>query len=227
VSLDSIIDDVLTPKQPFGAGVEPGAQGSIEWLMERCGYVTASRFKDVLDFNKTGKPSAKRTGYLWEIVIERLTGKPAQHYTSDAMQHGIQNEPLARMAYCAQTGAFVEQTGFRKHPAMPFVGGSPDGVIEPSGGLEIKSPFNPQHHLQCFLTGMPEEHTAQVQGLMWLHGAEWWDFASHCPTLPEPYQLYVQRIDRDAEYAAMLSLEINRFQGEVQDILDKLKESAT
>ena len=49
-------------------------QGSAAWLYERCGYVTASRFRDVTDKLKSGKPGAKRQTYLMEVVIERITG---------------------------------------------------------------------------------------------------------------------------------------------------------
>lgn len=109
---------------------EPASQGSGAWLYARCGYVTASRFKDVLDFTKAGKPGAKRTAYLWEVVIERLTGQPSDHYANAAMEWGSEQEAHARMAYEALTGHLVEEVGFNKHPTLALTGGSPDGVIE-------------------------------------------------------------------------------------------------
>lgn len=224
INHETTILDSLT-KQPFGAGKEEGEQGSISWLMERVGYCTASRFKDVLDFTKAGKPGAKRTAYLWELVIERLTGKPAQHYTSAAMEHGIANEPLARMAYEAATGSMMTQTGFRKHPAIPYVGGSPDGILD-GGGWEAKCPYNPQHHLQCFLTGMPEDHIPQVQGLIWLHDAEFWDFSSFSPEMPPALQLFTVRIMRDAEYIISLESAIVQFLAQVADLHKLLNDRA-
>lgn len=209
--------------QPFGAGKEPGEQGSVQWLMDRLGFCTASRFKDATDFLKNGKPGAKRTAYLWELVFERLTGKPMQHFVSSAMQRGTELEPSARNAYEGRTGAFVLQTGFKKHPTLPFVGGSPDGVIEPSGGWEGKCPVNPQQHLECFLTGMPPEHVPQVQGLIWLHDAEWWDFSSFQPDLPAPLDLYVQRIERDAEYIVNLEIQLIVFLAEVADLEARIR----
>lgn len=221
---DRTILDSLEADQsvPFGAGKEPGQQGSIEWLMERTGYVTASRFKDVMDFTKAGKPGAKRTAYLWEVVIERLTGKPVDHWTSSAMQHGTENEPMARMAYEAATGAMVAEVGFHKHPTLEFVGGSPDGLVGDDGGFEAKCPFNSANHLQCFLSGMPEEHTAQVQGLIWLHGRKWWDFVSFDPRLHPPLQTYIQRIERDDEYLAKLEAEIIKFLAEAEELHGRL-----
>ena len=213
----SDFDDMLAREDAFGAGKKPGEQQSVEWLMERVGYCTASRFKDVMDYQKSGKPGAKRTGYMWELVIERITGKPSQHYASVAMQHGTQYEPMARMAYEARTGAIVTETGFRKHQTIAWVGGSPDGVIEPSGGWEGKCPFNSANHLACWLSGMPEEHIPQIQGLIWLHGSDWWDFTSFDPRMPPDFALYVQRIPKDVPYIEKLSTEIDRFLDEVQE----------
>jgi len=66
------------------------AQGSIEWLLERCGHITASRFKDVLDILKNGKPGAKRESYKLELVYERITGRPYEHFVNKAMADGIE-----------------------------------------------------------------------------------------------------------------------------------------
>ena len=60
-------------------------QGSGAWLYERCGFITASRFRDVVDLTKAGKPTAKREAYLWEVVIERVTGQPSDHFSSAAL----------------------------------------------------------------------------------------------------------------------------------------------
>lgn len=206
----------------FGEGKEQGEQGSVDWLMSRCGHVTASRFKDVMDKLKSGKPGAKRETYLWEVVIERLTGSPTQHYTSIAMEHGTEFEPVARMAYEASTGSMVAETGFI-HATVPMVGGSPDGLIDDDGGIEIKCPFNAANHLKTVLTGMPEEHIAQVQGLMWICDRQWWDFVSFSPNMPEHLQLYVQRIPRDRAYIDAMQAEIIVFLAEVDALVEKLK----
>lgn len=224
--IDGFIAEQDEPRQPFGAGKEDWEQGSAAWLYERIGFCTASRFKDALDFTKAGKPGAKRTAYLWEIVSERLTEKPTPHFTSAAMERGTMLEGIARMAYEARTGNIVMQTGFRKHPTIAWLGGSPDGLIDEDGGWEGKCPVNPQQHLGCFLSGMPEEHTAQVQGLMWLHDRAWWDFTSFHPDYPAPFDLYVQRIERDAEFIVNMEAEILRFLAECAVLHTRLLESA-
>ena len=212
-------------KAKFGQGKEAGEQGSVEWLMERVGMITASRFKDVMDFTKAGKPGAKRTAYLWEIVYERLTGKPAYHAVSYAMERGTQLEGMARMAYESRTGAMVEQTGFTRFGQYP-VGGSPDGLLDDDGLVEFKCPINPQTHLNCWIEGMPEDHIAQVQGLMMIHGRQYCDFCSFNPEIPSPHDLYVERIMLDNEYTLKLGAQISAFNDEAEAILAKLKEAA-
>ncbi len=88
----------------MSAILEEGEQGNIDWLMARVGHATGSRFGAIMDRLKSGKPGADRQKYLWELVIERLTGHPTERYVTAAMQHGIDTEPLARMAYESQTG---------------------------------------------------------------------------------------------------------------------------
>lgn len=201
---------------------EPAAQGSGAWLYERCGYVTASRFKDVLDFTKKGEAGAKRKTYLWEVVIERLTGQPADHYSNAAMEWGTEQEAHSRMAYEASTGLMVEEVGFLKHPTLPMVGGSPDGLIDDDGGWESKSPFNSAIHLQTVLGGMPEDHMAQVMGLMWITGRKWWDFVSYDPRMPAPLNLHRERILRNDEWIANLEKEIIAFQAEAAALIARL-----
>lgn len=201
---------------------EPGSQASIEWLMDRCGKVTASRFKDVIDTLKNGKPGAARERYLWEVVIERLTGKPSEHFTSTAMQWGTENEAFARIDYEAKTGAFVLETGFIENPEIEMCGGSPDGLIGDDGGIEIKCPFNSAVHLGTILNGMPEDHMAQVQGLMWITGREWWDFVSFDPRMPAELQMYVQRIERDEDFIIWMCAKIIGFQADAAALIESL-----
>lgn len=200
-----------------------GPQGSAAWLFERVGYCTASRFKDVLAKLKSGKSGEKCETYLMELVIERLTGQPTDHFTSAAMQWGIDQEQRSRMDYEAHTGRMVEESGFIKHPTLHWVGGSPDGLIGEDGGWESKSPYNSANHIYTLLEGMPAKHMPQIQGLMWLTGRKWWDFQSYDPRLPEPLSRYVQRIERDDAYIAALEQEVIAFNAEVAAMMNALE----
>lgn len=190
-------------------------QGSAAWLFARVGHCTASRFDAVIAKKKDGKPKQERENYLYELVIERLTGNPSDHWTSAAMLWGTEHEPLARMAYEAFTGHIVEQVGFVTHPTIDLCGGSADGLIDEDGGWECKCPFNSMYHLQTISGGMPAEHMAQVQGNIWINNRQWFDFSSFDPRMPEPLQLYIERVVRDDKYIATLEAEVITFLAEV------------
>ena len=123
-------------------------QGSPEWFAARCGHATASRFADVLATIKSGE-AATRRNYRAELVCERLTGLPVEHFQSAEMKFGTENEPYARIAYEATTGNVVEECGFLEHYEL-LAGASPDGLIGMDGGLEIKVP-NTATHLDALL----------------------------------------------------------------------------
>jgi len=197
-------------------------QGSAQWFADRCGKATASRFKDVAAKLRNGAPAKAREDYKWELVIERITGTPSDHYTNAAMLWGMENEMGARMAYEAHSGAMVEAAGLVLHPTIPNCGGSPDGLIGDDGGLEIKCPFNSAIHLATVLDGMPEDHIYQVQGNLAVTGRAWWDFVSFDPRLPEGLSLYVQRIKRDEETCKFIEAEVAAFLVEVDALVDKL-----
>lgn len=195
-------------------------QGTHDWLMERVGMVTASRFKDVLAVLKNGKPGAARTNYLTEIVCERLTGQPTEHFVNSAMKWGTEHEAAARNAYEVKSGNHVSLMGFMKHSTL-MAGCSPDGIIELDGGLEIKCPTSATH-LETLTNGMDESHLGQVQGAMWITGLPWWDFVSFDPRFPPSLQLYVTRVWRDEAYIAALEKAVVEFIGEVDETVSKL-----
>lgn len=200
---------------------EEAVQGSIQWLTERLGHCTASRFADVMDFTAKGTEGAKRKAYKLELVGERLTGKPAEKFVSNAMLHGTEFEPFAVMAYESQTGQMCEEARFIRHPTIAMCGCSPDRLICDDGGLECKCPTSPTH-LTTMLTGECL-HLPQIQGCMWITGRQWWDFVSFDPRMPDGLQLYMQRIERDEEYIAKLSAAVIQFLTEVGEIVERLQ----
>lgn len=199
-------------------------QGTSEWLDVRAGKATASRFRDILAKIKTGE-AADRRNYRAELVCERLTGRADPAYTNAAMAWGNENEPFARIAYIAKTGAEVEEVGFIAHAELP-AGASPDGLIGKDGGLEIKCPNKATHLATLKAKKMPAEHIPQVQGAMWITGRMWWDFVSYHPDFPEHLQLFVTRIDRDDEYIETLQKEVSEFLNEVEDEVNQLNKEA-
>lgn len=196
-------------------------QRTEEWFAARCGKVTASRVADVIAKTKTGY-SASRANYLADLVVERLTGKPAATFSNAAMEWGVEQEPAARAAYSAKTGILVEEVGFIDHPTVAMSGASPDGFAE-EGLVEIKCP-NTATHLEYILDGKPpQKYITQMQWQMACTGRPWCDFVSYDPRLPERLQLLVVRVPRDDEYIAMLETEVTKFLAELDDKLNQLE----
>lgn len=177
------------------------AQGSDEWLAARAGKITASRFADAIAMNKkTGKPTAARDTYMRTLVAEILSGRPKHSVSSKSMEWGTESERFARSAYELETGAVVTEAEFIPHYQYDYIGGSPDGLVGEAGLIEIKCPHDEQVHIGTWLDGMPTDHKPQVQGNLMVTGRDWCDFISFDLRQPEPYGLYVQRIERDDEY---------------------------
>lgn len=195
-------------------------QGEPEWFAARCGVVSASRFAAVMATIKTGE-AAERRNYRTDLVVERLTGKPLETFTTKAMQQGIEREPLARLAYEARTGNLVEEVGFCRHDVL-LAGASPDGLIDEDGGLEIKCPERSAHLRYLQQDMEPPEYTWQIQGGMWITGRVWWDFVSFNPDFPEHLQLIVRRIKRNEEAINKLAAEITKFLAEVDAEVERV-----
>lgn len=195
-------------------------QGGKDWLKDRAGHATASRFCDILAVSKRdGKPLKAREDYMMELVVERLTGEPIESASSYAMQWGTDAEPYARAAYETQTASMVREVGFAKHKVHKWVGASSDGLVGPHGGVEYKCPYNSAVHLATWATGMPEHHQPQVYGQMWVLDLEWVDFCSYDPRMQGDaahLKLYKHRVMRDQKYIDQLEEDVLNFLSEVE-----------
>jgi putative phage-type endonuclease len=194
---------------------QSNVQGSAEWLAERAGHATASCFVDIISTGVNGKPLKARSDYLMKLVVERITGQPAESASSMAMAWGTDCEPFARKAYEEHSGRVVREVGFAKHPKHLWVGASADGVSG-SSGIEIKCPHNSAVHLTTWRDGMPKGHMPQVQGVMWVCGLESMDFCSYDPRMPPELRLYVERVARNDGYIKDLEDKVLTFLAEVQ-----------
>jgi len=198
-------------------------QRSTEWFTARLGKVTASRVADVIAKTKTGY-STSRDNYMAQLVCERMTGTQGESYNNAAMQWGTDQEPLARAAYEAAKDVLVDEVGFVIHPTISNAGASPDGLVGDDGLIEIKCP-NTATHIDTLLSDkVPSKYNTQMQWQMVCTGRKWCDFVSFDPRMPEGLQLFIQRVDFDAEYVKMLEAEITGFLGELETKIEKLKE---
>ena len=199
-------------------------QRSEAWFSQRLGLCTASKFRAVISKLKSGKPAQARIDYAIELVTERLSGQPCPHFTTAAMQRGVDLEPAARIEYEFKKSIEVLETGFVRHPSL-MTGASPDGLVGDDGLIEIKCPSSTAQ-VQTWINGMPEDHVSQVQGQLWITGRAWCDFVSFDDRLPKNLQLYVQRVERDDIFIANLDLEVRGFLDEVADLESQLRGKA-
>lgn len=198
-------------------------QRSPEWFAARLGKVTASRMADVCAKTRSGY-AASRANYMAELVVERLTGKPTEGFTNAAMQWGIDQEPFARNAYSTRTGELVLETGFVPHPRIAMAGASPDGMVTPNGIVEIKCPNTASHIENLLNPDPPQKYFYQMQWQMACCMADFCDFVSYDPRMPEHLQLLIVRIPRDDDTVRMLEYEVVTFLGELDEKVKLLQE---
>lgn len=195
-------------------------QRTEEWFAARCGKVTASRMKDIIAKSDT----AAYRNYQAEIISERLSGRPAESYSSREMQRGTELEPKARAVYLLETGSDVSETGLIPHPSIANSGASPDGLVDNDGLLEIKCP-NTATHIDFLLHRQPKrEYILQMQWQMACTGRLWCDFVSYDDRLPEPHAYACIRIMRDPETIERLEQAAADFLAEAEAIIKQLEQ---
>ena len=197
---------------------------NIEWLCLRAGRLTGSRMKDAMDRTAKGASSAKRTSYLWQLVQETLTGRPAPaEFVNDAMRHGTATEPFAAVHYQDERGVLLDHVGLIIHPTIDRIAYSPDGLVGEDGLWEAKCPTS-QTMLQWLVgVGIPEQHLPQLNLALSVTGRDWIDFMAYDPRLPEGYDRLIIRHHRDEAAIATVEREALQFLAEVDQIIEDLK----
>ena len=205
-------------------------QGSEEWKQARCGRVTASRVHDIVAVTRSGGFTSGRKNYMADLVIERLTGRPAPSYQSAAMLRGIETEPEARFAYALAKGVEVEEVGFVPHPTIDMAGCSPDGLVDRDGLCEFKCPDTSQM-IEVLLGAAPNlNYVSQCHFQMACTGRQWCDLVTYDNRLPpgktpdDPgMQLHIIRIHRDDKIIAKLDIEVEQFLIDLDATVDLLR----
>ena len=59
---------------------------------------------------------------------------------------------------------------------------------------------------------------------MWLYDKPWCDFVSYCPDFPVNKQLYIFRVDRDAEEEKRLIARLKEFEQTVESYINILEQ---
>lgn len=199
--------------------------------MPRLGYVTGSRFKDMMTQGRGSKKWGKTSDKLAiRLAAERLgiLDLDLDGYTSEAMEWGNEQEDLAIEVYERTT--FTEVHGkqvFQQHPDFKFVGCTPDGLIGKDGMLEIKNPKT-ENHLFHILSGKQlGQYEDQVQGSLWVTGREYCDFVSHDSRVKDKkLTINITRVERNERYIAEIQERYKDFEEIVSEYMNQLQELA-
>lgn len=197
-------------------------QRSDAWFAERMGRVTASRIADVMAKTKSG-PSASRTNYATQLLMERLTGRAAPSFSNAAMDWGTETEPQARAMYCFVEGVEVIETGFHRHPEIEWSGASPDGLSDIRGLVEIKCPNSTTHIATLMGKKVDRKYIYQMQWQMACTEKRWCDFVSFDPRMTPAKQYFCQRVERDDSLISEIEAEVRSFLAEIDETLAKLE----
>ena len=199
-------------------------QNTDEWRELRLGLPTASNFATIMAEGKDDDASKTRRKLLYRLAGEKLTGEPAEEYTNRSMQRGHVMEDMARDFYAFTRGVKVKRMGFIKN-VLPgtqvVVGCSPDGMIGKKKALEIKS-MAPDLLIAQLLKGdiMPQEHRAQVHGVMLVGELDKCDLMLFYRGMPKAP---IFEVGRDEKYIKELSNGIEIFDHELRRLVEKIR----
>lgn len=180
-------------------------QGTPEWFKARLGIPTASEFSKLIT-PKTGKPSAQAEGYMHRLLAEWMIGEPLDDAVGAWLERGTELEQRAVSFYEFDREVEVRRVGFVKRDDG-MAGCSPDGLIDPNGGLELKCPAAHTHVRYLLGEDVPPDYRAQVQGSIMICERDWWDFCSWNPAMPS----VIVRVHRDEAYIKTLGNILDAF----------------
>lgn len=183
-------------------------QGSMEWLQARCGLITASEMKLIINappkeetrIKKNGEPYKQREWnvvaddeacrkHIYELAAQRITNFVEPLFQTFDMIRGQNDEAEARARYAEQFGP-VQEVGFITNDKWGFtLGYSPDGIpVGTRGAIECKSrrqKYQVQTVVEHALTGaIPSEFIMQHQTGLMVGELDWIDFISFSDKLP-------------------------------------------
>ena len=133
-----------------------------------------------------------------------------KQYESQYMKDGINSEVKIKSQYSKLTGNKVEQCGFYVSITHPFLGASPDGLIDTDGVIEVKK-IHPHagetlveallrlHIIKetngCLTLNTSHSYNYQVQLQLFCTGRKWADFVAS-----DGETLFIKNIPYDKEF---------------------------
>jgi len=206
-------------------------QRSEEWYAARAGLLTGSVAYNAMHTIKSGAFSAARKHLRTKLALERLLGKSQEsRFASDAMQHGIEKEPMALARHEATSGLILTTPGFLRHTEV-FAGCSLDAAFMERGRIvgivEGKAPESATHHEYLRSRKIPEEYQWQCVHNLWVSGADWCDFCSFDDRFPPPLDYLCVRLHAESKAIRAYEIQALAFLAEVDEeveAINKLRE---
>lgn len=192
-------------------------QNTPEWDKLRTGRITSSKF-DVLYMDPKTKGYKE---YAYKIAYERLTGEQMpQKWSGDAStEAGHEREQSVINDY--------ENATFRKvHPGGFFeldewVGGSPDGLVEPDGLAEVKNLIMGIPFKTLLDYGVPRKFVNQCNGQLYVSGREWVDLIIQPPSRKFKQKIYTYTLTDEKRQE--IDGKIEEFKEAVKSEMERLK----
>lgn len=179
-------------------------QYSTEWFSQRMGKLTSSTIYNLMTEPKlkseAGQLSVSTKEYLTSKLAERLTGVQRE-FTSNATNHGLELENEAIKFYEGKTGNKVNPSGYIEKISGLY-GGTPDGLIEGGGIIQVKCPYQYSNHInngiiegQEYFKKNYKQYYWQCQSDMIITESEFCDFVSYCPQIADNLKMFIFRIE--------------------------------
>lgn len=188
-------------------------QRSQEWHDIRKGSIGGTRAKYVTKSNNLTLCD--------ELIAERHSDYIEETFINDAMQRGIDLEPIALQEFSANQEVTVTPGGFVTNEKFPNCHLSPDALMmdngQPIAGVEVKCPST-KKHVEYIRSGkLPAEYKYQVFHYFTLcESVETMYFVSFDPRF-KPRPLHILPVTREE-----VQEELNKYQAELSKFIAKV-----
>jgi predicted phage-related endonuclease len=187
-------------------------QGTDDWFALRVGKF-GSTDAHTISVNGKGLETA-----CFNKVAEIMTGKIPQGYTNEDMERGIQLESSARLLYELKTGNEVKQVGYIEY--SKYIGGSPDGLVNDDGLIEIKCPSDRVFVQFLYDKKIDLKYFWQMQHLMFITNRKWCDYVLYNENLD---RIEITRVERDEKAIEKIKVGLVEGEEKIKAILEKIK----
>lgn len=201
-------------------------QGTEAWFAARCGILTASEMKNVINASlEPVKPTKKEIergkdiSHIYELLAQRINSYVEPSYVGDDMLRGHEDEIYAKIEY-EKHYAPITKCGFITNNKWGFkIGFSPDGLVGDDGILESKS-RRQKFQMETILdSAMPADYMIQVQTGLLVSERKWCDFISYPARGGMP--MFTLRIEADQNIQAAIIAAASDFERRLQEKMDQ------